>query len=214
MTTLFFVRHGQSTANLLRVFAGQLDFELSDLGFRQAERGARFLKDHYSIDAIYSSPLKRAMQTAEPAARLYGLEIIPLEGLRERSIGIWAGRYNEEIKRLYPEQYVAWKNRTGFVPEGGETREAALERFYAAEAEIIAKNKGKNVAVYTHAGMLSSLSAVWIKTLPELGDVEAYGNSSITAISYDDEGIARRVVLKNHQEYLGEDITELPAELI
>ena len=47
MTTLFFVRHGQSMANLLRVFAGQLDFELSDLGLRQAEKGARFLKDHF-----------------------------------------------------------------------------------------------------------------------------------------------------------------------
>ena len=214
MTTLFFVRHGQSMANLLRVFAGQMDFELSDLGLRQAEKGARFLKDHFSIDAIYSSPMKRAMQTAEPAARLYGLEIIPMEDLRERSIGVWAGRYNEEIQTLYPEQYVAWKNRLGFVPEGGETREAAFERFYAAEAEIISQNKGKNVAVYTHAGMLSALSTVWIKNLPDLGDVSVYGNSSITAISYDDEGIARRIVLKNHQEHLGEDITELPAHLI
>lgn len=214
MTTLFFVRHGQSMANLLRVFAGQMDFELTDLGLRQAEKGARFLKDNFSIDAIYSSPLKRAMQTAEPAARLYGLEIIPMEDLRERSIGVWAGKSNEQIRALYPEQYIEWKKRMGFVPEGGETREAALERFYAAEAEIISQNKGKNVAVYTHAGMLSALSTVWVKTLPEVEDISVYGNSSITAISYDDDGIARRIVLKNYQEHLGEDATELPAHLI
>ena len=214
MTTLFFIRHGQSTANLLRVFAGQMDYPLTEQGLRQAEKGAAFLKKNFSIDAVYSSPLSRAKETAEPTARLFGLEVNFLEDLRERSIGIWAGRPNHEIKELYPEMYYAHKRREGVVPEGGESPAQMQERANRAVTRILAENKGKNVAVFTHAGVFTALFARWKEMLPELADVAVFGNSSITALEYDDEGIARRVILKNYQDHLGNDVTVVPRELL
>lgn len=214
MTTLFFVRHGQSTANLLRVFAGQKDYPLTELGLRQAEKGAEFLKKNFQIDVIYSSPLLRAKETAVPTARLYGLEITVLEDLRERSVGVWAGKSNREIEELYPEMYYAHKKRMGVVPPGGEDLDQIQERVERAVMHILAEAKGKSVAVFTHAGVFSALIKTWRQMLPDFADALVFGNSSITAIEYDDEGIARRVVLKNYQDHLGEDVTVLPPGLI
>ena len=214
MTTLIFIRHGQSVANQLRVFAGQKNFDLTDLGLRQAERCARFLKENFSVDAIYASDLTRARQTAEPAAKLYGLDIVLMEDLRERSIGIWAGKSHQEVKERYPKLFQEWRNRTGIVPEGAENDEQLLPRVCRAEARILAENKGKTVAVYTHAGVISSLSTVWKKSLPEFETVSGFGNASVTALEYDSEGIARHIVLRSHQDYLGKDMTIVPENLV
>ena len=214
MTTLIFVRHGQSTSNLLRVFAGQTDFDLTELGLRQAEKVAAFLKKNFTLDAIYASDLKRAIQTATPASELFGLEIIPTPGLRERSMGVWEGKTNKEIAEQFPELYRRFLNRDGTHPEGAEPPEEYRERARVAQQRIIEENKGKTVAVYTHAGIINVLADVWKKTLPELCDVAVYENSSITALEFDDDGIARRVVLKNYQDHLGDDVTVLPQGLL
>lgn len=214
MTTLIFVRHGQSTSNLLRVFAGQMDFDLTELGLRQAEKIATFLKRSFSLDAIYSSDLKRAMQTAAPAAALYGLEIIPTPELRERSVGVWEGKTNKEIEAQFPELYRRWLKRDGSYPKGAESPEAYRTRALLAQQRILAQNQEKTVAVYTHAGIINALADIWKKTLPALCEIAVFENSSITALEFDDEGIARRVVLKNYQDHLGDDVTVLPQGLL
>ena len=81
-------RHGQSEGNLVRSFLGHTDLPLSELGRRQAAKTAEFLKDE-NIDVMISSDRKRAYQTAEPLAKLKGMEIIPNEGLREIYAGKW-----------------------------------------------------------------------------------------------------------------------------
>lgn len=214
MTTLIFVRHGQSTSNLLRVFAGQMDFELTELGLRQAEKVAAFLKRNFVVDTIYASDLKRAMQTAAFAAALYGLEIIPTSDLRERSMGVWEGKTNREIAEQFPDLYRRWISRDGSHPEGGENLEEYRARTRRAQQCIIEENKGKTVVVYTHAGIINALADDWKKTLPELCEIAVFENSSITALEFDDNGIARRVVLKNYQDHLGDDVTVLPQGLL
>ena len=214
MTTLIYVRHGQSTSNLLRVFAGQTDFPLTDLGLRQAEKVAVFLKQNFSLDAIYASDLTRAMQTAAPTAKLYELDIIAMTDLRERAMGIWEGKTNQEINEQYHDLYQAWIRRTGIYPEGAEVPEEYRERAHRAQRKILEESKGKSVAVYTHAGIINVLADDWKKTLPELNTIKVFDNSSITAIEYDDEGIARHVILKNYQDHLGDDVTVLPQGLL
>lgn len=214
MTTLIFVRHGQSTSNLLRVFAGQMDFELTELGLRQAEKVAAFLKRNFVVDTIYASDLKRAMQTAAFAAALYGLEIIPTSDLRERSMGVWEGKTNREIAEQFPDLYRRWISRDGSHPEGAENPEEYRARARRAQQCIIEENKGKTVVVCTHAGIINALADDWKKTLPELCEIKVFENSSITALEFDDNGIARRVVLKNYQDHLGDDVTVLPQGLL
>ena len=97
MTTLIMVRHGLSTGNLEGVYCGQLDYPLAEKGFAQAALTGKYLKKNYHIDHIYSSDLLRAMQTAEPTARAFGLEIIPESDLREIGVGEWQGQNAEMI---------------------------------------------------------------------------------------------------------------------
>ena len=104
MTKMIFVRHGQSEANLAEIFAGHTDIPLTDLGKRQAENTAQFLKD-YPIDVIYSSDLLRAMQTAEPTARMHGMEILPDERLREIYAGEWEGVTFAALMEKYPTEF-------------------------------------------------------------------------------------------------------------
>ena len=214
MTTLIFIRHGQSTSNLLRVFAGQKDYPLTEQGLRQAEKVAIFLKKSFHLDAIYASDLKRTIQTATPASKLFDLEIIPTPDLRERSMGVWEGKTNKEIAERYPELYRRFLNRDGTYPEGAESPEECRVRVRGAQQRILEENKGKTVAVYTHAGIINVLADVWKKTLPELCEIAVFENSSITALEFDDEGIARRAVLKNYQDHLGDDVTVLPVGLL
>ena len=214
MTTLIFIRHGQSVSNLLRVFAGQMEFDLTELGMRQAEKVAAFLKRNFTVDAIYASDLKRTIQTATPTAELFGLEIILTPNLRERSMGIWEGKTNQEIMEQDPETYRRWLSRDGSYPEGAENPAEYRVRASMAQQTILEECKGKTVAVYTHAGLINVLADGWKETLPELQDIKVFENSSITVLEFDDDGIARRVILKNYQDHLGDDITVLPAGLL
>ena len=118
MTTVIFVRHGQSTANLEHVFAGHTDAPLTELGKKQAQNTANFLKD-YPICAIYSSDLMRSMQTAEPTGKLHNLPVIPDRELREIYAGEWEGRSYEELMEKYADSFTIWRTDCGRAhPEG------------------------------------------------------------------------------------------------
>ena len=82
MTKIIIVRHGESKTNELGILVGQGDFPLTDLGLAQAEQTADALAEE-QIDAVYSSDLMRAMQTATPHATRRGLAVIPDKDLRE-----------------------------------------------------------------------------------------------------------------------------------
>ena len=75
MTRIILIRHGQSIANFIGKFAGHSDFDLTELGHRQAELAAGYLLKNEKIDKIYASDLLRAYNTAVPTAKALGLEI-------------------------------------------------------------------------------------------------------------------------------------------
>lgn len=189
MTTLIFVRHGQSTANLEKTFAGQTDFPLSEIGHRQAERTADFLKN-YPISKIYSSDLTRAMQTAEPTAKTHGLQIVPSQNLREIYAGEWEGRAYEELIQKYSESYGVWRTDCGRAhPEKGESVVQLSKRIYSEVERIINANRGECVAVFTHATPLRTLQAKWEGyPVEELSRVEFCANASVSIVDYNDDG--------------------------
>ncbi len=188
MTTLIFIRHGQSQANLDRVFAGHTNTPLTELGIRQAENTARFL-EQYPIEKIYSSDLLRSMQTAEPTAKHFGLPIIPDCEMREIFAGEWEGKLYETLMKDYREGYDLWIHDCGRAhPKEGESVKALGDRIYRETDRILAENRGKCVAVFSHATPIRLLNARWQNVpVEELARVSFAPNASVTLVEYDDE---------------------------
>jgi len=136
MTHLCLIRHGQTDWNLEGRYQGQSDVPLNETGLAQAGSLITKLNGH-SFNAIYSSDLKRARQTAEPIAKLLGLDVQIEPRLREINQGEWEGVLVDEIKARYAE---LWSQRTvdpaSVRPPGGETVGEVAERVYAALDDI------------------------------------------------------------------------------
>lgn len=189
MTTLIFVRHGQSESNLAHVFTGHSNVPLTALGIRQAENTARFLHE-YPIERVYASDLLRAMQTAEPTARDHGLEVIPNCGMREIFAGKWEGNTYERLLEIYGKDYDAWIHDCGRAhPDGGESVAELSRRIYAEYDKIVRENRGKCVAVFSHATPIRLLCARWQGVpVEELREVAWVPNASVSVVDIDESG--------------------------
>ena len=214
MTRLIIVRHGQSVSNLQKRFTGQNETDLTDLGRLQAENTARFL-DHYRIDRIYASDLSRAMETARPTAARQGLEVIPEKGFREINAGLWEGMEYQAIRETYTEDYRVWLTDLGRShPTGGESVVQLAERIYAAVERVIDENRGKTVAIFTHATPLRMLGCYWHGLKPEDAmRINGCANASVSVAEYEDDG-SFRLVLYGYDKHQGENVTELPKGLV
>jgi probable phosphoglycerate mutase len=143
---VIFVRHGQSEGNLLRVFLGHTDRNLTQLGEMQAKKTAEFLKDR-KIDRIYSSDLKRAFNTAKPLADLKGIDIIKTEELREIFAGYWENISINDIKEKYVQSYNTWMSNIGRARlDGGESVIELQERIKNEVMRIVSENDNKTIA--------------------------------------------------------------------
>lgn len=162
MTTsakLILIRHGQSMANAERRFAGHSDFDLSELGHRQASLAAAYLSTHEKVDIVYASDLSRAYHTALPTAKIFDLPIIPDSRLRETYAGEWEGLLIEEIQDRYAEDWKVWKEDFCHARcTGGESASELFDRSSAVITEIAEKNAGKTVVIATHAAFLRSFT--------------------------------------------------------
>lgn len=187
MTTLILVRHGQSTGNLMGVYCGQIDFPLSDLGFAQAERTGAYLKENYSIDTIYSSDLVRAMQTAEPTARAFGLKTIPDVDLREICVGEWQGVDADLIFRTKAEEMKRWRTDSSYAPKGGESFGELRVRINRFLDRVLEANQDQTVAVFAHAGTIGTILARCIPDREErlaLAKNGTFENASVTILRF------------------------------
>src|SRR6476646_5188364 len=99
---LVLVRHGQSEGNARGILQGRMDFGLTDLGRAQAEATARYLAGGRKVERLRSSPLTRAMETAQPIAAALGLEVEPEPALAEYDMGEASGLTWAEIRERFP----------------------------------------------------------------------------------------------------------------
>jgi 2,3-bisphosphoglycerate-dependent phosphoglycerate mutase len=156
-TTLFFVRHGQTSWNAEGRLQGHLDSTLSRTGRSQARALGRRLV-HERAHALYSSDLGRAKETAELIARATGHAVEVDARLRERGLGVLEGLTREEARGRHPgvwEQYL--DGPADYVVPEGESSEGRQQRVLAACADIVRRHMGERVVVVTHGGVLDGV---------------------------------------------------------
>ncbi|HEV7893821.1 MAG TPA: histidine phosphatase family protein [Pyrinomonadaceae bacterium] len=193
-TRVLLVRHGESRGNAERRFGGHTATPLSDLGHAQAEATARALASE-NINAIYSSDLLRAVQTAEPLARATGLPVEKTSAFRERSVGLMEGLTFEEAAAAHPEEYAALLRRDfDRVLSGGESYRQLLDRASARLDLAVEQNPGGTVAVFSHTGTICILILHLMGALdsPELKPVWiSSSNCGVTRFAIQRGGLTR-----------------------
>ena len=155
-TKIILIRHGESLGNANRTMLGHTDLDLSPLGYTQAETTANHLKNE-KIDAIYSSDLIRAYNTAVPHAKMRKIEVIKSKMLREIQIGGWENLKIEEIIAKWGNDAysIDWKKNFGlFKFPDGESVRGAGERFYNEVLKISRENIGKTIIITAHAAVI------------------------------------------------------------
>lgn len=157
-TRLYLIRHGQSDGNAEGRFGGHGPTPLSALGMQQAEMTAAALAKE-GVDAIYSSDLERAVQTAEPLARRLGLTIHRSEAFRERNVGVLQGLTFHESKQRYPRDYYALVNRSvHHVITEGESYRHLLKRITNELRNILGNHQNQRIAIFSHTGAICFLT--------------------------------------------------------
>jgi probable phosphoglycerate mutase len=151
---LFCLRHAESTYNAQGRIQGHLNVPLSPLGRRQSEAVAAALAGE-PIEAVYSSPLLRAVQTAEPLARVLNLEIRVLPGLIELNAGIFQGKSHRELAELHPAEWARWRSGDpDYAIPGGESRRDLMRRGRQVLEEILALGH-RQVVISSHGALLA-----------------------------------------------------------
>jgi broad specificity phosphatase PhoE len=147
MSELILARHGETEWNVEEVFRGQIDIELNQNGIKQAELLAEHLSGQ-AIEAVYSSPLKRALKTAEAIARRHKLKIETSPGLNDCDFGQWQGLSLREVKDKYRKLYEQWAESPQSVQiPGGESLGGVRERALKVVNGVTAKHTGAVVLV-------------------------------------------------------------------
>ena len=157
VTELLFIRHGETDWNLQQRFQGQIDVPLNATGLAQAARlGQRLAAEPY--DALFSSDLVRAQQTAAPLAAAWDLQTTLVPGLREQSFGVLEGLDVPTIKQRHADLWQQWLEQRGdFVLPGGESLRQFHARVMDAVRELAAAGAGRRLAIVTHGGVLDML---------------------------------------------------------
>lgn len=160
-TTLILVRHGETPANTELVWHGSTDTPLSDKGWEQARLVARCLADtEPDADAIYTSPLQRASNTAREIGKLQSLVPRIEADIAEYHLGSWEGRPYREL--LQDENFwIRIKDDPDFAPEGGESVRQVAERFVAVVSRVVEQHPGERVVLVSHGGAMA-LGLGWL----------------------------------------------------
>jgi len=160
-TRIFLVRHGATELSSEDRFAGATDVLLSDAGREQARLlGVRLAGE--PIVAVYASPMRRTMATAELASQPHTLRVAPVEGLREINHGRWEGKTRGEVEREFLDEYTRYEHDPySFAPAGGESGLAVTARALPSLLEIVERHCDQEVLVVSHKAtirlLLSSL---------------------------------------------------------
>ena len=150
MTAIILIRHGETDWNVEGRYQGQADPPLNHRGIEQARLLAKKLEEN-GIDLMYSSPLKRAQQTANIICNALKVPLNLEPGLMEINQGDWQTRLRSEIEELYPEVFSKWETEPWNVtPPNGEHLTQVQTRVNAAVANIIGNHPHQKVGVVTH----------------------------------------------------------------
>lgn len=156
-TRFLLLRHGQTELSVERRYSGRGNPALTELGRRQAAAAASYLAGQGGIDAVISSPLQRAHDTASAAADLLGLEVTVDEDLIETDFGQWEGLTFGEANSRDPELHGQWLRDTSVDPPGGESFDTVAHRVRRARNRIIAERGAGTVLVVSHVTPIKTM---------------------------------------------------------
>lgn len=150
--TIYMLRHGITRSNRERIYAGWSDERLTEEGIIRVNTLGRVIKD-WSISAIYTSPIRRAVQTAHILNNYIKGQIIIDHDLREMKMGPWEGMSENEVERKFPYEYKIWQEKPSeLVLDGRETLWEIQQRSVNAINRIT--ERGKISLVVTHVAII------------------------------------------------------------
>jgi broad specificity phosphatase PhoE len=150
MTTLVLIRHGQTDWNVEGRWQGQADPPLNNTGREQARHAAEHQR-HLGFAALYSSDLRRAMETAQIIGAEMELDVIPEPRLREINLGRWQGMLSADILAQYPAEFRRWhESPLAAHPPDGEDIPTLAARVLEAINAIMARHPKQRVGIVAH----------------------------------------------------------------
>jgi probable phosphoglycerate mutase len=188
-TRLIAVRHGETAWNVETRIQGQLDVPLNAKGRWQAGRVGQALADE-PIDAIYSSDLGRAWETAQAIALPHGLAVTADLRLRERAFGSFEGRTFREIEAEMPDQAMRWRTREPeFAPGDGENLLDLRTRVTHAVSEIAARHPGQLVVLVAHGGVMDVIYRAATRLGLQAPRSWQLGNAAVNRLLWSPQGL-------------------------
>jgi alpha-ribazole phosphatase/probable phosphoglycerate mutase len=155
--TLFLIRHGEILSNIRKIYAGKSPEPLTERGRKQAYETAERLKSIH-IDSIYTSPIKRAVETAEIIGSVIGKDYLIVDEFREMEMGPWEGMSEEEIARQYPQEWDVWlRSPAELRLEGRETLNELLGRVLDGVKKVAYNHTNKDITIITHVAIIRVL---------------------------------------------------------
>jgi broad specificity phosphatase PhoE len=151
MTCIILVRHGQTEWNRVERYRGHADVPLNEIGLAQADATGQRIADEWQPTVIYSSPLSRAVKTAEAIAKHFNLHVQTYPGLNDIDYGEWQGLTPDEVRERWPEAVDAWYYEpvSARIP-GGETLASLRDRGMRAVNELAARHEGHTIVLVGH----------------------------------------------------------------
>jgi broad specificity phosphatase PhoE len=202
VTTILLARHGESDWNRAKRWQGFADRPLTKLGREQAVALAERLGDT-ELEAVYSSDLERARETAEIVARSKGLRVETTPDLREVDVGSWSGLTRAEAEGRFPDAYARWL-QGGEGWDDGETYEQMRQRVVGAIVRIAGQHPNGRVLVVAHGGSIRAVHAAALGV-----DVHAYRriqrvepNATLSAVCVDGSHLSELCRTEDLDEFL------------
>lgn len=206
MVRFIIVRHGLTDFNRLKKYQGQHESNLDPIGIEQAEVTASAVASRYTVDAIYSSDLSRAIRTAEPFAKHFSIPINTDPEFREVDVGEWTLQLISDVEKNYPDLLLSYRSSVGeFRFPGGESFEDTEKRASEALKRIAEKHDGQTVLIVSHGGTIRTMICHLLGyPIKELHRVSSVRNASVTVAEY--ENGKAEILLRG-------DISHLPEHL-
>jgi probable phosphoglycerate mutase len=155
-TVTVLLRHGQTAMSVEKRYAGTSDPPLTDVGVQQAVAAAGRLASA-GIAVIVTSPLQRAVRTAEEVAATTGVPVLTDEGFRETDFGAWDGLTFAEVRQRWPSEVTAWLADPDVAPPGGESFTEVAKRVTDALHRVLADHERQRILIVSHVTPIKTL---------------------------------------------------------
>lgn len=159
-TRFVLLRHGQTEHSARRVYSGQANPSLTDIGQEQARRAAAALAEMGHIDVIVASPQARAQETAQACADALGIareDIVTEDGFREVDFGDFEALSRQDAQQRYPEEFEAWQASAATAPPNGESLASLHRRVTRARLRVQERYEGKTILLVAHTTPIKSV---------------------------------------------------------